>query len=50
MRFFADESCDYAIVRALRSEGHDITAAAESARSTADESILRQAAKEHRSS
>lgn len=28
-RFLADESCDYAVVRALRSAGHDVVAVAE---------------------
>lgn len=30
MRFLADESCDFAAVRALRAEDHDVTAVAES--------------------
>jgi predicted nuclease of predicted toxin-antitoxin system len=29
VRFLADESCDSAVVRALRSAGHDMTAVAE---------------------
>ncbi len=29
MRFLADESCDFAAVRALRSDGHDVLAVAE---------------------
>ena len=29
MRFLADESCDFAIVRALRDAGHDVMAVAE---------------------
>lgn len=29
MRFLADESCDFAVVRALRTEDHDVTAVAE---------------------
>lgn len=29
MRFLADESCDFAVVRALREAGHDIAAVAE---------------------
>ena len=40
MRFLADESCDFAVVRALRSEGHDVVAVAEiSPRSTDTEVI-----------
>ena len=26
MRFVADEGCDFAVVRALRTAGHDVTA------------------------
>jgi len=48
MRFLADESCDFAVVRALRDAGHDVLAVAESARSAADEAILRLAAREKR--
>jgi hypothetical protein len=29
MRFLADESCDFAIVRALRAAGHDVVAVTE---------------------
>ncbi len=29
MQFLADESCDFAIVRALRASGHDVTTAAD---------------------
>jgi hypothetical protein len=29
MRFLADESCDFAVVRALRAAGHDVLAVAE---------------------
>ena len=29
MRFLADESCDYAVIRALRRAGHDVVAIAE---------------------
>ena len=29
MQFFADESCDFAVVRALRAAGHDVTTAAD---------------------
>ena len=29
MRFLADESCDFAVVRVLRAEEHDVTAVAE---------------------
>ena len=29
MQFLADESCDFAVVRALRAAGHDVTTAAD---------------------
>jgi hypothetical protein len=29
VRFLADESCDFAVVRALRSAGHDVLAIGE---------------------
>jgi hypothetical protein len=32
MRFLADESCDFAVVRALRAAGHDVVAVAELSR------------------
>jgi hypothetical protein len=34
MRFLADESCDFRVVRALRDAGHDLIAVAEAAPST----------------
>ncbi|MBC7294098.1 MAG: hypothetical protein H5T84_08390 [Thermoleophilia bacterium] len=32
LRFLADESCDFALVRALRGEGHDVLAVVEMSR------------------
>jgi hypothetical protein len=29
LRFLADESCDFALVRALRADGHDVSAVSE---------------------
>ena len=29
MRFLADESCDFAVIRALRANGHDVIAVSE---------------------
>lgn len=40
MRFLADESCDIAVVRALRAAGHDVVAVAEIARGTKDVEVL----------
>jgi hypothetical protein len=36
VRFLADESCDFAVVRALRAERHDVAAIAEIARTAED--------------
>lgn len=48
MRFLADESCDFAIVRALRAAGHEVLAVAELAPSAGDPDILRLALTEQR--
>jgi predicted nuclease of predicted toxin-antitoxin system len=43
MQFLADESCDFATVRALRQAGHDVLAVAEIAPHAADEDVLEMA-------
>ena len=48
MRFLADESCDFRIVRALRAAGHDVAAAIEIAPGADDDAIIRLAAREGR--
>ena len=48
MRFVADESCDYAAVRALRNEGYDVVAVAEAAPQTEDPDVLELAYQENR--
>ena len=48
MWLLADESCDFAVVRALREAGHDVRAVAEAAPSAADEAILELAVSEKR--
>jgi predicted nuclease of predicted toxin-antitoxin system len=48
MRFLADESCDFAVVRALRAAGHDVIAVAEVALGTADEAVIDLALREQR--
>ena len=48
MRLLADESCDFAVVRALRSAGHDLRAVAEVAPSAADEVVLDLAVRDKR--
>ena len=40
MRFLADESCDFAVVRALREGGHDVTAVVETNAGADDEIVL----------
>lgn len=40
MRFLADESCDFIVVRALRFAGHDVLSVAESARGATDPVVL----------
>jgi predicted nuclease of predicted toxin-antitoxin system len=40
VRFVADESCDFAIVRALRENGHDVIAIAEVSPQATDEYVL----------
>jgi predicted nuclease of predicted toxin-antitoxin system len=43
MNFVADESCDFAVVRALRAEGHEVIAVAEISPRIPDEEVLRLA-------
>lgn len=40
MRFLADESCDFIVVRRLRSAGYEVLAVAEASPSSADDSVL----------
>jgi len=48
MRFLADESCDYAVVRALRSAGHDVRAIVETCPGVSDEEVIALAIGEER--
>ncbi len=48
MRFLADESCDHAVVLALRGAGHDVTAIGESQRGATDETVIELASRERR--
>lgn len=48
MRFLADESCDFAVVRALRDAGHDVTAVAEVKPAAKDDAVLSLARSENR--
>ena len=46
MRFLADESCDYAVVRALSGLGHDVLAVADLSPRADDESVIGLALRE----
>lgn len=48
MRFLADESCDFAVVRALRSAGFDVLAVAEIVPRALDEEVIERAVHEDR--
>jgi predicted nuclease of predicted toxin-antitoxin system len=48
MRVLADESCDFAVVRALRAAGHDVTAVVESHPGACDEDVIQLALSEQR--
>ena len=48
MRFLADESCDFAVVRALRATGHDVMAVLEVALGAPDDVVLDLAVREDR--
>jgi hypothetical protein len=43
MRFLADESRDFAVVRALRAAGHDVVAVAELSPQAEDDTVMEQA-------
>ncbi len=48
MRFLSDESCDFAVVRALRGAGHDVAAVAEINPGIDDEVVIALANSESR--
>ena len=48
MRFLADESCDFAVVRALREAGHDVVAVAELEPGVGDDAVIERAVGERR--
>jgi len=45
MRFLADESCDFSVVRALRSADHDVVAIAEVSPREEDDAVMERAAR-----
>jgi predicted nuclease of predicted toxin-antitoxin system len=48
VRFLADENLDFALVRSLRSAGHDVRALAEETTRTVDAEVIAMAAREGR--
>jgi predicted nuclease of predicted toxin-antitoxin system len=48
MKFLADESCDFTVVRALRSAGYDVVSIAETQPATSDLEVLRISVKDKR--
>ena len=48
MRFLADESCDFRVVRALRAAGHDVAAVSEASPGAEDETVIAFARREQR--
>jgi len=48
MRFLADESCDLAVVRALRAAGFDVFCISESSPRAEDSEVIRLAVRENR--
>jgi len=48
MRFLADESCDFAVVRALRLDGHDVLAVSEFQQRSLDQEVMELALAESR--
>jgi predicted nuclease of predicted toxin-antitoxin system len=48
LRFLADESCDFAVVRALRGVGHDVVAVSEYTQRSRDDELIAQAYREKR--
>jgi predicted nuclease of predicted toxin-antitoxin system len=48
MRFLADESCDFAVVHALRANGHDVLAVSEVTPRAEDFEVIRLAVREKR--
>lgn len=48
MLFLADENCDFAVVRALRADGHDVVSIAEIAPRMDDREVIALASREDR--
>ena len=48
LRFLADESCDFGVVRALRANGYDVLAVSEVTTRSVDRELINQAYQENR--
>ena len=48
LRFLADESCDFAVVRVLRADGYDVLAVSESTQRSVDRELINLASDENR--
>ena len=48
LRFLADESCEFAVVHALRSKGYDVLAVSECMRRSDDRDLIEQSHRENR--
>lgn len=48
LRFLARESCDFAVVQALRAEGHDVVTVSEITQRSDDREVIQRAAREQR--
>lgn len=48
LKFLADESCDFLVVRSLRSAGYDVVAVSESFPSASDTEVLNASVKDER--
>jgi predicted nuclease of predicted toxin-antitoxin system len=48
LRFLADESCDFAVVRVLRAAGHDVFAVSEHQQRSVDSELMQLAKSEER--
>jgi predicted nuclease of predicted toxin-antitoxin system len=48
LRFLADESCDFVVVRSLRAKGYDVLAVGEYMQRSVDSELIEQAHRENR--
>jgi predicted nuclease of predicted toxin-antitoxin system len=48
VRFLADESCDFRVVKALRASGHDVAAILEESRGASDQEVFARSRGEQR--